>query len=293
MRLAIINGYSADARSDFRMAGITQAEDLFIPLFRRLLPEATCDVFFPADDTYQPFDLSKYSGFVWTGSSGTIYLDTPGNARQLELMQAMLATDRPIWGSCWGLQVAALAAGGQVAGNRIGRREWLAARRVRITAAGSSHQMFAGKTNEFDSFVMHLDEVVRLPPGGSVLATNDHSEIQAAEIRVGPGHFWGTQYHPEFDAPNMARLIVSRRMNLCREGLSDTAEHFDWVAATLEKASTLAQTETSSGAMASLELQDLCRSIDIRANLLQANFRETELRNWVSRVLKPSVAVRS
>src|SRR5690606_34770405 len=105
--------------------------ELFQRCMNRLLPEAVLTTFFPEDgpDFFDGRSLSEFDAFLWSGSSGTIYDGTPGSQRQIALMQSLLAADRPIWGSCWGMQVATMAAGGSVASSPAGR-EWVSARRV-------------------------------------------------------------------------------------------------------------------------------------------------------------------
>ena len=79
--------------------------------------------------------------------------------------------------------------------------------------------MLAGKPEKFDAFIMHLDEVTRLPEGTVSLGGNAHSPIQAAVRRkLETPAFWGTQYHPEYNLHEMGRLIAARAEALVREG---------------------------------------------------------------------------
>ena len=293
MRLAVINGYTADARSALCHSGITPGEDLFSVVFGRLLPEAELEVLFPADPTFRAPDLERYSGFLWTGSNGTIYKDGPENRRQLELMQGMLRSGRPVWGSCWGLQVAVVAAGGQVGPCRNGR-EWMAARRVRLSEAGSAHKMFRGKPSEFDGFVMHLDEVTRVPDGAVVLASNPHCKVQALEIVVDRCTFWGTQYHPEYDCARMGQLILSRAEALHGEGFAADPEEFRRIADRLHRLGDLAENQnvrSEEELAAHPETMGLARDLDLHWSILGREHREAELRNWIAHVLRPSLAV--
>ena len=75
-----------------------------------------------------------------------------------------------MFGSCWGLQLAAVAAGGDVASNpaRPGGRlrpqdhsKRLRPQSIRCTPAA---------TVAFDAPAIHADEVVRLPPDSTVTA---------------------------------------------------------------------------------------------------------------------------
>ena len=74
--------------------------------------------------------------------------------------------------------MAAVAAGGEVQKNPKGR-EWAFARDVHLTEAGKQHPLYKGKPSQFDGFIMHLDIVTRIPEGGTLLASNAHSNVQA------------------------------------------------------------------------------------------------------------------
>lgn len=71
-----------------------------------------------------------------------------------------------------------------------------------MTEAAAASPLHAGKPAVFDGFIMHLDEVTRLPEGTPLLATNEHTRVQAA-INSGEASFWSTQYHPEYNLYEM------------------------------------------------------------------------------------------
>jgi GMP synthase (glutamine-hydrolysing) len=84
-------------------------------------------------------------------------------------------------------------------------------RTVRTTDAGAGDPVFEGIDSEFTVFTTHGDEVVELPPGGTVLAENDYS-VQA--LRAGPAV--GVQFHPEYD-PETARAVTNGKEFLPEE----------------------------------------------------------------------------
>ena len=55
----------------------------------------------------------------------------------------------------------------------------------------------------------HFDEVIELPEGSELLATNAHTEIQAF-VNYGQ-HLFGTQFHPEFDKESGNELYLKDR----------------------------------------------------------------------------------
>lgn len=271
IRLCIINGYPAPNREDLAQAGHCSADVLFSRVFRTLAPDADLDVIFLADlDVPIPEEawIERYDGFLWTGSNLTIYEDDPRVLRQIEFCRKIFNVGRPQWGSCWGVQMAAVAAGGEVGKNPRGR-EMMLARKVRLTQDGLTHPMYEGKPDLFDGFISHLDEVTRLPDGATLLATNDHTRVQALEVPYLNGVFWATQYHPEYDLAEMARLIAARADALVREGFfADRAAAQDMVG----RLEALARDPGR---------KDLRWALAIGEDLLDEHLRCCELRNWL------------
>ena len=117
----------------------------------------------------------------------------------------------------------------------------------------------------FDAFIMHLDEVTRLPDGMPLLATNEHTTVQAAII----GTFWATQYHPEYTLLEMGRLIAARAPALVREGF------FPDEAAVAHYAATMKELAADPGS------PELRAELGVGDDIIDPQFRELELRNWL------------
>jgi GMP synthase (glutamine-hydrolysing) len=161
--------------------------------------------------------LEHYDGVTMTGSALNIYNGGAAVSHQIDLAKAVFAAGVPFFGSCWGLQVAVTAAGGEVRANTRGR-EFGFARRILLTDAGREHRLFAGKPAAFEAPAVHRDEIAALPSGAAILAANDFG-VQAASFTHGRGHFWGVQYHPEYDyldiaaaAERYGETLVTERM---------------------------------------------------------------------------------
>jgi GMP synthase (glutamine-hydrolysing) len=281
--IAILNAYPRASRENFDRSGVGHPHDFFRDFLNRHLPAAAVETWFVADadrDLPQGAALADYAGFIWTGSDLTIYrADDTRVTRQIDLARRIFEAGVPSYGSCWGIQMAAVAAGGAVAKNPKGR-EWCLARDIRLTDAGRQAPLMAGKPERFDGFIMHLDEVTRLPPGATLLATGGHTRVQALEVRHGRGTFWATQYHPEFNLKEMARLIAARAAPLTQEGFFAGEEAVAAFAARLEA---LHADPRSAALRAALQIGD---------DILDAAIREQELRNWVDRLVLPAFAKR-
>jgi len=189
-------------------------------VLRRLEPEATVDIVRPADagvSLPSGVALGDYHGVAITGSALNIYDGGPAIERQVELARAVFGAGVPMFGSCWGLQVAVTAAGGRVHRNPRGR-EFGFGRRIQLTEAGRTHPLFAGKPAVFEAPTVHLDAIEALPPGATVLATNDMS-LQAAAFRSQQGTFWGVQYHPEYSPLDIAAVAERYGRRLVDDGM--------------------------------------------------------------------------
>ena len=161
--------------------------------------------------------LDDYDGVTMTGSALNIYNGGAPVTRQIDLAKTVFAAGIPFFGSCWGLQVAVTAAGGEVHANPQGR-EFGFARRILLTDAGREHPLYAGKPAVFEAPTVHRDGIAALPSGAEVLARNDFG-VQAAAFTCGRGTFWGVQYHPEYDYVDVAATAERYGDTLVTEGM--------------------------------------------------------------------------
>jgi GMP synthase (glutamine-hydrolysing) len=192
---------------------------------RRIDPVLKIDIALAADaePKFPPgVSLADYAGVTMTGSALNIYNGGAPVTRQIALARAVFAAGIPFFGSCWGLQVAVTAAGGDVRANARGR-EFGFARRILLTDAGRTHPLFEGKPAVFEAPTVHRDEITVLPTGATILATNDFG-LQSAAFTHGRGTFWGVQYHPEYDFVDIAAAAERYGEAFVTEGMfRDTA----------------------------------------------------------------------
>lgn len=146
---------------------------------------------------------------VFTGSGVDWSTEAPEAAPQRAAMEKVFAAGLPTWGSCNGMQLAAVVLGGSVGASPNGLERGIA-RDIELTRAGQAHPMMAGKPARFASPCAHRDEVKRLPEGAEVIAGNAHSPVQAMTCESGGVDFWGVQYHPECSARDVAGWFRGR-----------------------------------------------------------------------------------
>ncbi len=280
-RFCIVNCYPAASRDNFDRSDVGHPHDMFKDFLRREAPNATTEIVYVADPDFSLPDgttIEDFDGFIWTGSDLTVYhTEDPRVVMQVFFAGALMQSGAASWGSCWGIQLASLVGGGSVAVNPLGR-EWGIARNIELTDAGQLSPMLKGKPARFDGFIMHLDEVTRLPDGTPLLATNPHTHIQAAVIEDGEAAFWSTQYHPEYNLHEMGRLIAARGAALVKEGIFPDEEA---VAVYAAKMMELAANPESP------ELRD---ELDVGDDIIDPQIREVELRNWLRFIDSRTVA---
>jgi GMP synthase (glutamine-hydrolysing) len=219
LHLLVIEGNRREDREAYRAGLGMTASEAYSATLKQLAADAECDICFPADDGgYLPnaAALEGYDGVFITGSALNLYDGGPAITRQVDLARAVFVSRTPFFGSCWGLQVATAAAGGEVFRNPKGR-EIGAARNIWPTDAGRAHPLLAGRPGAYDAICSHLD-IVRPAPGACVLAANAMSAVQAAEIHWEGGTFWGVQYHPEYSLKEIAAILARRASVLAQEG---------------------------------------------------------------------------
>lgn len=229
-RLLVLDAYDDAGREALRGAGATLAGELWRRLLVSLAPSARVQVQnLGTGDASRP-DLAGVDAIAWTGSNLTIHRETAEVRRHVEIARAALAAGIPSFGSCWGLQLAVVAGGGTCEANPRGR-EFGIARGIRLTDAGRSHPVFAGREEPFSAFASHEDHAVELAPGTTLLGGNDFSPVQAVEVSHGRGSFLAVQYHPEYGPCDVAALARLRGPQLIRQGdFADQGALDSWIA---------------------------------------------------------------
>ena len=219
--------------------------------------------------------LADFDGVFLTGSPLHLYKETPETRRVVEFMCAVFDAGVPAFGSCAGLQVATVAAGGSV--RPMGeRREAGFARRIFPTEAGRSHPLLRGRPPAFDAPAIHSDEVAALPDGALRLASNATTEVQAAEIRCGDGVFWGVQYHPEISLFEAAAALRRQADDLVQQGLATS------VAAVEEQAQLVEALHDAP------QRRDLAWRLGLDPQVTEPERRSVEIRNFIEHLVLPT-----
>ena len=282
LRFLVVEGNVKGPRERHRDTYGKTYSDSYGATLQGIEPDSIYDVAFPADEGANLPDvagLESYDGIYLTGSALNAYHATPEILRQVDLMRAVFKSRTPVFGSCWGLQMGALAAGGDVQANPLGREVGFA-RRLTKTEAGESHPLLEGRPNSWDAPAIHLDLVSTLPGDVTVLAKNSLTAVQAAEIRHEGGVFWGVQYHPEFSLQELSVILDRYKPTLMAEGfVQSDADH----AAYVTELRAMGEDPTR---------RDLAWKHGLNAEILDPTKRLTELRNFIAHYVKPTKSAR-
>ena len=168
--------------------------------------------------------LESYDGLIWGGSSLNIYNNTPEIKRQIEFMKECQKKIKKILAICWGMQVAVTAAGGEVKKGTKGSHKGIAVD-IEINERGLDHPLYKNKKKKFNTPAFNFDEVVKIPDGTKLLASNLVNHVQAINFKEGVSDIWRIQYHPEISYNKMISLIHFRKDRLLdRKAFKDEKE---------------------------------------------------------------------
>lgn len=152
-----------------------------------------------------PYAELDADGVVLSGGA----LSLEGSAAPLGSVDAWI--DRasvPVLAICVGHQFLGRHFGGEVA---KGGAEFGA---VELSVDAPEHPIFAGLPARLNVWANHNDQVVRPPPGWTVLA---HSAACPVEAMASPSlPLFGLQFHPEVEHTEGGREIFRHFLDLCR-----------------------------------------------------------------------------
>lgn len=277
LRFLVAESEPHQAREKRRDSVGRSSGETYIETLRSLAPGARCDRVKPADrgaGLPSGEALAEYDGIFLTGSPLHLYEHTQETRREVEFMRAVFHSGVPAFGSCAGLQVATVAAGGTVRRNARGR-EAAFARRITPTDAGRGHPLLHGRPAAYDAPAVHGDEVETLPAGAVLLATNRLTEVQAVEIRCGPGVFWGVQYHPEIGLDEVAAALRRQGDDLISDGLARSWEDVESYASQID------------ALHGDPSRRDIAWRLGLDEQVNDPDRRRTELRNFIEWLVRP------
>lgn len=183
--------------------------DFFRKVILKQLPHSTVDLYQTYINKFSKSKLSEYDAFFWTGGLGNIYQKNEFNISQLKVCEDVLSLNKPIWGSCWGLQVLVSACGGKISKSK--NPEFGFSSNIFIKL---ENYIFKGKPDSFTAPGHHYDIIESMPTNFNILAENNVS-IQAIVSK--DSNIVCTQYHPELPYDFIGKLMLYWKKNYLKE----------------------------------------------------------------------------
>ena len=215
-KILIVEGNLKEENQSFTEGGIKTHTESLKDSISYFTNDLEIDVVNPSSDkniSEVAKGLEKFDGMIWGGSSLNIYNDTLEIRRQIEFMKSCQNKIKKILAICWGLQVAATVAGGQVKRCMTGSHRGIA-HNIEINSNGLQHPIYKNKNETFNTPAFNFDEVVKLPKNSILLASNPINKVMGVNFKSGVSDIWGIQYHPEITYDKMISLIHFRKDRL-------------------------------------------------------------------------------
>jgi len=160
-------------------------------------------------------NAGKCAGVVITGSHAMVTDDLPWSVKIEKWIPSLLDASTPLFGICYGHQMIARAAGGQVGFHPRGKEIGTVA--IDLLSDCANDTLFRSLPRSFVVHVAHSQAVLHLPPHATRLAANAYESNHA--FRLGDSA-WGVQFHPEYNADIMRSYINEQGEELKSAGMN-------------------------------------------------------------------------
>lgn len=162
-------------------------------------------------------NAGECAGVVITGSHAMVTDDLPWSVKIEKWIPSLLEACTPLFGICYGHQLLARAAGGQVGFHPRGKEIGTVA--VHLLSDCANDALFRSLPQSFVVHVTHSQSVLRLPPSATRLAANAYEPNHAFRL----GDFaWGVQFHPEYNADIMKGYVQE-----CADMLTENGQNIE------------------------------------------------------------------
>ncbi len=157
----------------------------------------------PWDAPEERFARLNPKGYILSGGPASVY-----EAGAPTLPAFVLASNKPVLGICYGMQLLALNLGGKV--DPSARREY---GHAEVTVVADDAPLLAGLPGELSVWMSHGDHVTDLPPTFAPLAITPSSVAAMGDVAHG---IYGVQFHPEVQhTPQGKELLHNFVLDIC------------------------------------------------------------------------------
>jgi len=158
--------------------------------------------------------MEDCAGAIITGSHAMVTDELPWSIKLEKWIPSLLKTHIPLLGVCYGHQLLARAAGGQVVTHPSGKE--IGTVLIQLLPNSANDALFMTIPQSFRAHVSHSQTVSRLPAGAVRLAFNEYEPNHA--FRIGDCA-WGIQFHPEYNSDIMKSYILEQEDELISSGI--------------------------------------------------------------------------
>ena len=196
-------------------ARYTRVSAMFERLFAQAGYQGRIDTFSARHGQY-PDSFETYDAVLLTGSRADSFSDEPWVVALRERVTRLLEDQHKLLGVCFGHQLIAHCLGAPVQrapkGWRAGRQtyDWLG--EPELLGLGS------GQAGRMALLASHQDQVLALPPGATLLATQPDCPVAAYALG---DQVFCIQPHPEF-TPDVSAFLLDKRRALMGESLYES-----------------------------------------------------------------------
>jgi len=177
-------------------------------MFGNAIASANVDVEWRTYRVYEeqlPASLDECDGYITTGSRSGAYDKDAWILLLEQFIQRLVGSQRPLVGICFGHQVIAQALGGAV---EKSNRGWGIGIQQHTIGDSVDTTWMEPPMQQFTIPVCHQDQVMGLPDGARLLASNGHCENFMVQFN---DTMLGLQGHPEFHPSYIEVLLELRR----------------------------------------------------------------------------------
>lgn len=161
-------------------------------------------------------DAARFAGVLVTGSNLMVTSWKMWMQKTSDWLKSTVDKNIPTLGVCFGHQLLGAALGGRIDNNPNGRE--IGTVTVKLAdKAGNDELMGVFSQPEITVQVSHSQSVVELPENVEIMAYNRHDPHHVFKVKN--KYAWGFQFHPEFTADIVRKLLDLRRKQIRDEGL--------------------------------------------------------------------------
>jgi len=193
---------------EHRKAGCIYQHQFFKDIISSIGNVTKIKVFNTYEENIKNFHYDDFDVFLWTGGLGNIYLSNQHNKDQLYVCEKILELDKPLWGSCWGLQVIATCFGEKIV--KTNKSEFGFAKNINIL---HKHEVYQNKLNFFTAPGHHYDHLERIGCADLFIDTFNYNAHTTCSDALWAGVPVVTKKGSQFSSRVAASLLSSLGLN--------------------------------------------------------------------------------